>query len=130
MYCRLLIQVEFRIRNGGRFVKGQSGNIHGKPKGIRNRNRISELAITVFTEDFAVHGKSTLERLRRKDVYGYMQLVLRLIPKEHLLKLVQGDLLDYSHMSYDEVTPYVNERRHGKRIERIIERVDEDPFKN
>lgn len=57
-------------------------------------------------------------------------IVLKFIPAEMILKLELGKQLDYSDMSYDEVTAHANKWKHGKQIEKIMNDIEENPFRN
>ena len=62
------------------FKKGQSGNPAGRHTGHRvtiNKKFLSELA-----RDFQLHGKETIERVRRDDPARYLTIVAALQPKE------------------------------------------------
>jgi len=62
------------------FKPGQSGNPGGKPKGTRNK--IQADFLKELSEDFEVHGRDAIEKMRATDPSGYVRTVAALLPKE------------------------------------------------
>lgn len=62
---------------------GTSANPKGRPRG--SKHKITELARSIVAEDFAEHGKETLERVRAIDPVDYLQLVFKFVPRELIL---------------------------------------------
>jgi hypothetical protein len=52
----------------------------GRPKG--SRAKLQELAVALLHEDFAVHGKDVIERVRQKKPEVYLASVVSLLPKQ------------------------------------------------
>jgi hypothetical protein len=68
---------------------GQSGNPLGRPKGIKNEiNREFLLAVQA---DFHVHGSATLRKMRTKNPARYIEMIARLLPREHSVDEDQAD---------------------------------------
>jgi Family of unknown function (DUF5681) len=87
------------------FKPGTSGNMKGRPKG--SKHKISELARSVFAEDFAQHGQATVARLRVTDPASYLSLLLKLVPKEMILK--QESEIDFAGMNEVEFISLLEE---------------------
>lgn len=62
-----------------RFKPGQSGNPAGKPKGARHK--LGQDFIRVLAEDFATHGKSVIELLRKENPAAYAKTIAGILPK-------------------------------------------------
>lgn len=110
----------------GKWVKGQSGNPSGKKTGTKNK-------ITTAMRDIVIkavndHAATALERIIEKDPVAFIMIVLKFIPAELVLKLESGKLLDYSDMTYDQVTEHVTKWKHGKQIEKIVDDIEKNPF--
>ncbi len=105
---------------------GQSGNPKGRPKSCKHK--ISELARSIFAEDFAQHGRATLELVRRIDPIAYMKLVLVFVPKELILKQEMGKMLDYSELAKEEnhaeLNEYIQDRERHAKIESVVDGFD------
>jgi hypothetical protein len=68
------------IRNkAGQFVARWGGG-PGRPPGARSK--LSEIAIAAIRDDFALHGKATIEKVRREKPHVYLDYVVRLLPKQ------------------------------------------------
>lgn len=83
-----------------RWEKGVSGNPKGRPKGTKHK--ITEMARAIFAEDFHKHGAETLARVRAIDPVAYLQLVLKLIPRELILQREKGLTIDYAELSEED----------------------------
>jgi hypothetical protein len=75
-----------------RFMPGQSGNPGGKPVGARNK--IQGDFLKELSEDFAIHGRSAIETMRKKDPSGYVRTVAALLPKTVEISTSMDDLSD------------------------------------
>ena len=62
------------------FVKGQSGNPKGRPKGARQK--LTEAVLKAYADDFAEHGTAVIERVRAEDPATYLRTTTSLLPKE------------------------------------------------
>lgn len=74
-----------------RFKPGQSGNPAGKPKG--SRHALGEAFVKALHDDFAAHGVSVIEAVRREKPDQYMKVVASLLPKEFKIETT-SDLTD------------------------------------
>jgi hypothetical protein len=66
----------------------------GRPKG--QRNRLTELVTTVLSEDFELHGKEVIERVRTKYPQIYLSAIVSLLPKQQQIEKLSplGELTD------------------------------------
>jgi hypothetical protein len=66
----------------------------GRPPGMRNR--LTEVALAALGDDFAVHGKSVIEQVRRERPHHYLSIVASLMPRQLNVERasVLGDLSD------------------------------------
>lgn len=62
------------------FVKGQSGNPKGRPRG--SRQKLTEAVLKAYCDDFAEHGVGVVEKVRTEDPATYLRVVSSLLPKE------------------------------------------------
>lgn len=62
------------------WVKGQSGNPNGRPKGVRER--LTRKLLCDLERDWREHGEATIERARKVDPMGYVRMMASLLPKE------------------------------------------------
>ncbi len=63
------------------WVKGQSGNPLGRPKG--SRDKLSERFYREIAEDWAEHGSEVIREVRENQPATYLQVVSRLLPSSH-----------------------------------------------
>ena len=63
----------------GRFVAGGAPG-PGRPRGARSR--LQEFTLQLIDEDFRLHGKDVLERVRAKWPQVYLTAVVGLLPKQ------------------------------------------------
>src|SRR4051794_3974201 len=70
----------------------------GRPPGMRNK--LSEVALAALGADFAEHGPSVIERVRRTKPHVYLQIVASLLPRQVMVEKVSP----LSDLSDDELT--------------------------
>ena len=70
--------------------KGQSGNPKGSTHEQQVRARLAKAFHSKMLADFEKHGIAAIEKARNKDPVGYINVIARLMPKEHRLH-VQHD---------------------------------------
>jgi Family of unknown function (DUF5681) len=86
-------------QRGRPFLPGRSGNPAGRPKGARNK--LTETFVTAIAADFAEHGPTVLEKLRKTDPEAYLKIVSRLVPRELVLERERDP--GFADMTEDEV---------------------------
>jgi hypothetical protein len=66
----------------------------GRPKGVRNR--LTETVTAVLSEDFELHGRETIQRVREKYPQIYLTAVISLLPKQQQVEKISplGELTD------------------------------------
>jgi hypothetical protein len=62
------------------FLPGQSGNPAGRKTG--SRVKLSEAFLAALCEDFAEHGRETIERVRCEKPDAYLKVIASLLPKQ------------------------------------------------
>jgi hypothetical protein len=75
------------------FKPGHPGG-PGRPPG--KRNYLTEIALAALGDDFAVHGKAAIEKVRREKTHVYLQIVASLLPRQLQVERtsVLGELSD------------------------------------
>jgi hypothetical protein len=61
------------------FKPGQSGNPEGRPTG--SRNRFAQDFVSAFADDFSVHGKTVIEKVRTEHPDAYMRVACAILPR-------------------------------------------------
>ena len=72
--------------------KKNSGSPSGRPKGMRNR--LTETVTNVLSEDFELHGKEVIARVRDKYPQIYLSAIVSLLPKQS--QTIESPLADLS----------------------------------
>ncbi len=91
------------IRNkAGQFVAGWRGG-PGRPLGARSK--FSELAIAALGADFAEHGASVIEEVRKTKPHHYLSIVASLLPRQLSVERASpfADLTDEEMMQLEEL---------------------------
>ena len=70
------------------WVKGQSGNPAGRPKGAKQR--FSQAVIVDLMEDWKQHGITVIQDVREKKPDVYLQVISRLLPTSHELDVTDS----------------------------------------
>jgi hypothetical protein len=65
---------------GGRWLKGVSGNARGTLEG--SRRAFSANFIRTLADDFRLHGRQAIEKVRKTQPAAYMKICALLVPKE------------------------------------------------
>ncbi|HEY4856194.1 MAG TPA: DUF5681 domain-containing protein [Xanthobacteraceae bacterium] len=68
----------------GRFARGQSGNMTGRPRG--SRNKLGEVFITQLYTDWLEHGEAVIATVRMAKPDAYLKVVASLLPKQLEIK--------------------------------------------
>jgi hypothetical protein len=60
------------------------------------RNRLTEVALRALGDDFAEHGKETIEKVRHEKPHVYLQIVASLLPRQVQMEKLSplGELSD------------------------------------
>src|SRR5262245_44126409 len=64
----------------GRFALGNPG---GPGRAVGSRNKLTEDFLAKLQADFAEHGVSVIERVRREMPHRYLECVADLVPRQH-----------------------------------------------
>ena len=67
------------------WVKGQSGNPAGRPRG--SRSRLAEAVIEEVMDDFRKHGAGVVREVRESHPQVYLQIVSRLLPQNVAIEI-------------------------------------------
>jgi hypothetical protein len=78
----------------GQFVKGVGGNPAGRPRGARGR--FSAELVNDFAADWQEHGPGVIAKVRRDDPVSYLNVAVRLVPREFLIDTGGGDIMQMS----------------------------------
>lgn len=62
------------------FKPGQSGNPAGKPKGARHK--LTQDFVQALADDFSLHGRAAISKVREEDPGKYCDIVAKLVPKD------------------------------------------------
>lgn len=63
----------------GRFITGNTVS-NGRPKG--SRAKLSEAFLSALCDDFAVHGRNTIERVRVEKPDAYLKVIAAILPRQ------------------------------------------------
>ena len=79
------------------FKPGHPGGGPGRPPGVRNK--LTETVTAVLSEDFELHGREAIERVREKYPQVYLSAVVSLLPKQQQVE----KLSQLGHLSDEEL---------------------------
>ena len=71
----------------GRLLPGHPGKAPGGDPGARERKRLTDDLCRRLRADFAKHGIAAIEKARNESPLGYLQVITKLVPKEHKVLL-------------------------------------------
>lgn len=71
--------------NAGQWRAGVSGNPLGRPVGAKGR--FSEALVTDFAREWREHGASVIATVRQRDPVAFLQIAIKLVPREFLVQL-------------------------------------------
>ena len=82
---------------------GQSGNVHGRPLGARNR--LGEAFLADLHADWLQHGSAVVVAAREKDPVAYLRVVASVLPKEVAVTVEFRDQLAAFLGGMTDITP-------------------------
>ena len=91
-----------------KWVKGQSGNPAGRPKG--SRDALSEAVYKQIAEDWGKHGAEVIAKVRENKPEAYLQVVARLMPASHEVTVEDVRLRSVSEFTDEELGAIVGDR--------------------
>lgn len=81
---------------GRPFVKGQSGNPNGRPKG--SKNELSEEFVRALLKDFREFGPEAICAVREEKTDAYLNVIAKVLPKDINVKHDPLDDMEYEQL--------------------------------
>ena len=90
-----------------KWVKGQSGNPAGRPKG--SRDALSEAVYKQIAADWGKHGAEVIKAVRENKPEAYLQVVARLMPAAHEVTVEEPRSRSVSEFSDEELVALIGD---------------------
>lgn len=101
----------------GQFLMGHKRAV-GRP--IGGRNKLGEAFILKLKEDFDKHGEEAIRQCRRSDPVAYVQVLAKLVPKQHEVAVSMNPIRE---MTDEELKEHAAEL-HRRVGQSLVRRVD------
>jgi hypothetical protein len=96
------------------FKPGQRGGPGRRPG---QRNWLTELALQALGDDFAIHGKSVIEKVRTEEPTNYLRIIASLMPRQ--LSVERVNPLDHIDDADLEAIEQLLRERHAKTVRQL-----------